>query len=595
LLSSEYNTGLTQGIGLNFIFLYPVPEENGFAMMYRYFLLTFYFFFFLSLFGCAHVSIEKASELSLEATKQTVKVPDESFADFKQLFFDAGDALDCDEYERQHKEKKADTLSLMSSTARGGFAAQAAFLSGVDLKRGWFKEANELAKRAYRRLPASGETVRRAVLASSIGRIHTRLGNRFSAKSWFSRARSHWSKVGKGYSQTFAGVANISTANASLAYLEDNLLAEEYFLKQGIESVWAGRFQLKTSVDAESTIARLVSNLVSQHRPVEAEYIAREYLTLYNKYSWGRPDFPILMNALAEALYEQNRLDDSLWVARRALLGHKNACSLKDGLSYTEARKTSIKILSALGDWKGLLKLRSSTQADFSEEKHRFNQIFDSDPGFLMARIIEGSNDFVTLTELKTARKLAANDFGENSTQVIELDAIRAVYLQGQGQHDEALLAYEQTIQSLLNSVKYSVGNSLLYTYLQNTYIDFLASTEGREAARRINIDPESTSNRLKSSNTLGEIQNLLSISAIETSKVDSKLANLVRDLQRIHHKRKRLLDLIFIARRVEAGQIDSQRFEEFKQEFAKLKIDLMFIESQIVDGFPAYTKSIKS
>jgi len=106
---------------------------------------------------------------------------------------------------------------------------------------------------------------------------------------------------------------------------------------------------MKTSVNFEYTISRLVKNLTSQGRFIEAEYTARKYLNLLKLYHNRNANYPLLMHQLSEALLEQNRFDEALWASHRSLLGHKNICSQTDGLPYTEARKTSTRILAALG------------------------------------------------------------------------------------------------------------------------------------------------------------------------------------------------------------------------------------------------------
>lgn len=312
--------------------------------------VLFYLFITAMITGCQSmggISMDEASKLALETSKTTPQKPEYSFTELKELFNKTTPKpLNCSEYNASIEQQKQRAIKLLRTKANiGGIGAEVAMLASRYLKTGYTKQAIDLATQGYYLLEGRGVGIRQAILASSISRMYAYQGEKLYATTWASNASQKWKTP---WMNQGMGVANRNSVKAGLAYLEDNLLAEEYFLKQAQGSIWSGRTQMKTAINVDYAFARLAENLNTQGRSLEAEYFVREYLYLLKKFSFSKTYYPLLMQQLSEALFAQNRLDDALWAAQRSLIGHKNNCSKTDSTVYEKARQTENKILLAI-------------------------------------------------------------------------------------------------------------------------------------------------------------------------------------------------------------------------------------------------------
>jgi CHAT domain-containing protein len=555
--------------------------------------------------GCASdlggtVSISEANHLALEFSRQKYTPPDRSTDDIREAYKDyLPDDKHCIKFKQGRLTKRNYILNRVSTGGSAitvsNFAADMSYLAETEFSHGNFKEALEFSKRAYRVLPSSGQRVRQAVLASSIGRMHARLGNNSAASNWFSKAKRHWKMAGPytgtKWSATSKGLANVYSVKAAKAYIDNDLLAEEYFLREGLPHIWQGRNSKWFSVNSEYTVARLTRNLILQGRPIEAEMIARKYLEI-RYFNFSRAfNKPLIMHAIAEAIYSQNRLEEAEYIARLALTIHQNICSLQDGIPLTEVRQTLIKILSNEGKWQKLQELESEIKKALLDKPSRYQQLYGSNPDLLLAHIFSGDSSPGLIDKVLTARSLAVKEHGSKSIEALELDAVLGIVYELVGEHDKALDSYHRSVPVLLQQASKNTGQSKLYHRFRDYYLQFLTSNAGAKAARGRSVDPVAVSFNLANSYNLGNVQRQLSVSALKASVNDPDLTKAIRDLQNIEYQGKNMLDLIVFLQTGQEGQVDYGRIKELNEKHSILRSAKIQLEDQISNDFPAYSQ----
>ena len=149
--------------------------------------------FVIFLHGCASkgaetVSITEANQLALKLSQLPYTPPKRSINYIRDYYKDyqLETNSNCEKDGQLFTDKRNDLLSQVSSAnTRHDAVSSIAFLSEQEFLRGNFDEAIDISTRAYRLLPDYGESVKKGLLASSIGRMYAKIGTNYKARSWF--------------------------------------------------------------------------------------------------------------------------------------------------------------------------------------------------------------------------------------------------------------------------------------------------------------------------------------------------------------------------------------------------------------------------
>lgn len=546
-------------------------------------------------------SVEEASNLSLEFSERDFVPPKRSIAEVSEKFKKVNSwQLDCAFIRKQYDLNWEVYLDLAASGLRSG-AYWIAFLSEQELIRGNFKKAIESTQFAFRRLKPltqqwektnSWRQLPFAVVSAALGRMYARIGETDEARDWLERSLSYWNRAdSRGINYQSKG--SIYSVLAELAALDGDLLAEEFYLREGLPYIWQARVGPNATptsgggINAEYSIARLSKNLVMQNRPIEAELVLSEYLAK-TYYGIRHDNVPLMTTALAESLYTQNRLEEAEYAARLALTMHRNMCMPVDAIPRADTLRMLSKILLSKGDWQALANLTASLKAELADQPGRYGELYGGNPDLLLAELFSSRASSIELVRLaEVAIGLTQEVFGKKSIEHLEAQAVLAVILATTGDDDRAYDAFTESLAGLQSLSNFSPANYNRFQLFRDEFIGFLSSTEGSQSAVNKGQNPIELSFLLANSHNVGNVQRNLSVAALKAGVEDNLLAKELELLKDIELKMQNTLDqIVFIRSSKEAESIGSQDLE---QQYQVLRASKRNIENNINERFPEY------
>lgn len=546
-------------------------------------------------------SVEEASNLSLDFIEREFVPPKRSIVEIREKFKEVDSwQLDC-AFVRERYDLNWDVyMDLAASGLRSG-AYWIAFLSEQELIRGNFEKAIESTLFAFGQLRPPTETWERtdswrqlpyAVLSAALGRMYARIGKTDEARDWLERSLLYWSRAdSKG--ENFQSPGAIYSVLAELAALDGDLLAEEFYLREGLPLIWQARIGPKANphgsggINVEYSIARLSKNLIMQNRPIESELVLTEYLT--KTYNEIQPDnVPLMTTALAESLYTQGRLEEAEYAARLALTMHRNMCAPIDAIPRADTLRVLFKILLSRGDWQELANLNETLKTELADQPGRYSELYGGNPDLLLAEFFSrraSSLELVRLAEI--AKGKTQEVFGTESIEHLEAQAVLAVILAMTDDIDRAYDAFAESLAGLQSLSSFSPANYNRYQLFRNEFIRFLSSSEGRQSAANKGHNPIELSFLLANSNKVGNVQRNLSVAALKSGVEDDVLAKELELLKDIELKIQNTLEqIVFIRSGKAAESIGSQDLE---QQYKVLRASKRNIENNIDGRFPEY------
>lgn len=546
-------------------------------------------------------SVEEASNLSLEFSERDFVPPKRSIAEVSEKFKKVNSwQLDCAFIRKQYDLNWEVYLDLAASGLRSG-AYWIAFLSEQELIRGNFEKAIDNTEFAFRRLKPltqqwektnSWRQLPFAVVSAALGRMYARIGETDEARDWLERSLLYWSRAdSKG--ENYQSPGAIYSVLAELAALDGDLLAEEFYLREGLPFIWQARVGPKANphgsggINAEYSIARLSKNLVMQNRPIEAELVLSEYLAK-TYYGIRHDNVPLMVTALAESLYTQGRLDEAEYTVKMALTMHRNMCMPVDAIPRADTLRMLSKILLSKGDWQALANLTESLKAELADQPGRYGELYGGNPDLLLAELFSSRASSIELVRLaEVAIGQAQEVFGKESIEHLEAQAVLAVILATTDDSDRAYDAFTESLAGLQSLSNFSPENYNRFQLFRDEFIRFLSSTEGSQSAVNKGQNPIELSFLLANSHNVGNVQRNLSVAALKAGVEDDVLAKELELLKDIELKMQNTLDqIIFIRSSKNAGSFGSQDLE---RQYEVLRASKRNIENNINERFPDY------
>jgi CHAT domain-containing protein len=464
-------------------------------------------------------------------------------------------------------------------------------------KTGNFKDAIEYADKALSIARSARSDVAKLAAYQTMAIMYARIGETEQAESNFEKGRRLMEGRTRGIvplRNTDYGQVFVNMESASMAKLRDDTFAEEYFLKRLIE-LTKFRFPKNFYVDRDYIAAALADNLLRQRRFVEAELIVIREINNATYRMW---DLPILsMRVLAESLLAQQRFEDSEFAAIAAVRMHYKDCSLVDGLSLVEARRTLLKILSAQGKWDEIRHENELISQELRGRPERYRQLYSSNPDLFLARI-NGGLDSNLLQDID--RAIDQSESTQKSDLLKhELQIIKGLVLHRMGQHELALNLLQESVEPYIqlaaksNSATKTGGADVRVEFFRLAFMDFLSSPQGKAAANNLGLNVREELFRIASSMPSGRVQKSVQASSARLSINNPNIEDLIRKVQDFDEQVLNTVDLIAYLESAPASQVNYSKLIKLRKNLVSINQAKNLLSNELETRFPEYAQLI--
>ncbi len=551
------------------------------------------------------ISLEDAQQLATEFRAEGFTPPVRTIAGYRAGLSDLLGQFDSDcDLDRQYRVQRLQSFANAATSGSTSSKQRAAVgLLGIAEKEfayGNFKDVINATKQAFSGLGAKGNQVRQAVMMTQLGRMQATSGDYSGASTSFFRASERWKGAGEGWVDKPQGRMMVHAANASIARMDGDLPAEEYFLREVLKlPVGNGGYY---AMNEDEITARLSQNLVLQGRFVEAELAAKQMATIPPEE--GSYDTFVFVNtvlsfgALADALYVQNRYDDAAYMARVTINRHYKQCSNPDGIPLVEAWRTLFKALGAQGKWDEIQDVLTILMRDMEPLSDRFEDLFAANPDILLARalgVTDGGADDNLIRDVDAALVAGLVTDDENAPVIMELKLIKAIALYRAGRADLAMNAFHGSMIAYLNNAYTQNGSTKAgggegrAEYFRQAYMEFLSSQQGRTAAQNIGVSAGHELFRIATLIPSGKVQKSFMASAARAAAKDPVLAGLVRQAQDLNEQILNAVDFLAFLETATLDQVDPKQLRSIRERIVLLNGAKETLDKETLDRFPDY------
>ncbi len=490
-----------------------------------------------------------------------------------------------------------------SKRDRDAWAVNLASYAELAMSNGHFKDAIKYARRGISALPEGNSTVRKAVLATLLARIHARLGKADDAQRALDESIRYWiqaSSGGEDYLNSAGyGLKFANAGRAALAHAGGNLpIAEGYYRKAIHYGRLTGLSGGESDINVSELRSRLVDVLIQQRRLVEAEAVAREaveMLMIYNPeqlYYSGEKAEPVAM--LASVLLHQGKLKDAAYLARIAVNMHESSCSEPFAIGLTVARRILIDALGELGDWTSVLEQAETAKQSLKDYRDLFEREFASSLAVIEANFRIGDK----VAALGSANRLiseATAEQGKESYSAAEIEGLIALAESESGNYEKALSLFSgimapfigdfsETDQSLAGAVNLGRRDRIL-----NGYLDLLATISETATGKNFGIDIASEMLRVVGVKKSGRVQQAFSAGWLRAATGSLELSKLVRQEQDLAQQVRSIAEtLAFLG---SAPNADMLAGNDLRAKLAKLRLARKTLREDILQRFPEFRK----
>merc|ERR1712065_1772 len=240
------------------------------------------------------------------------------------------------------------------------------------------------------RIPKSGSAVAKARYNSVLSFLYAEIGEKEESYTRNQIAYNLWTYSGPNMQIKYKAYKQIT--QASLAKLEGNLIAEEYYLRDVLNTfeteynTFSHFYKDNFGINKNLIKNKLVENLILQNRFVEAETFARE--SIQSSYDKFKSNNALLLVSLSKTLFYQNRLEDAKYIALAALELYEKECSFNNGYTVADAKINLIKILLAQENYQEISKIYDKTKKDFINQKEKFYTLYESNKNIILSKIL---------------------------------------------------------------------------------------------------------------------------------------------------------------------------------------------------------------
>jgi CHAT domain-containing protein len=387
---------------------------------------------------------------------------------------------------------------------------------------------------------------------------------------------------------------HMARTRASIAFANGEMLTSEKFFRQTLAEIENAKKEASDVLgmlsafgggkwrEADARIG-LSRALLWQGRFVEAEAWGREALFVADKAIQPK----CLIN-LSNIFLEQGRPEDAREVAMVALKNIHKLGFPADAAVRAEAREAIAKTLLAKEEWSLVLGEYERIKNEIKADPETYRRRFHGSLSYSMA-LLRSGNTNKAVNQLEFALNWARTYFDEDSYNVSEIRALKAVALSATGQKDAALSIYNTVIPILLKKKNESDGTSVSqiaqtarFRYIIESYLDLITADDR-------SVDTEQIF-RLIGILESHEVTKSMSDSIARGAVGNGELAQLVRlrqdlEIQLISQKNR----LSTILQASDVFHNDKAQ-EEITHQIDKLEKALKTMDREVQDKFPRYS-----
>ena len=436
----------------------------------------------------------------------------------------------------------------------------------------------------------------RGEIVSRLARIHARLGNIDEAEQQQIEFERLWTFRRAGESKgTPSHTTQTTSVKAELAFANGDLQSAEAYFRKAVE---ASHFTpgVYGNLNNAEMRAGLIRSLILQRRLSEAEAAAREAVTILRANSRGissgyRAEDAAPVVALADVFLEQGRPEDAEFVARAAINILEYECSAPESLGLTAARLTLVQVLADQGKWDELL-LQINKARDALQQ---FPELFQLRFGESLERIeaeIRVGDAAHAKSLLEKIAPSVEDEYGKESYQVAEIDALIAMSQARSNDDDAALKVFASSVPILLEKapgIEAVIGTTGRRGRIIEAYVRILRKFVERGQLKAAGIDVVSEMLRVSAFHREAKVGQAFSAGYLRASVGDAELAALIRQEQDIAQEMKAVGEILAYASNAGAEARRYAATTDLEKRLQTLRLAWQSLRGEVLRRFPDF------
>ncbi len=344
----------------------------------------------------------------------------------------------------------------------------------------------------------------------------------------------------------------------------------------------------------------LGNNLIRQGRPLEAEIIWREMISESVK-GFGRYSnvTAAATTGFARTLLEQGRFDEAATLADTTLEIWRAIEAPINSFALQKTYQLLADILVLREDWEGASDLYAYIETALADDPMAQERLLNQNPSYALTlfRSNRVERARIVLEQAYTAKRQA---LGYQHREAAELGALLAVMENAEGEHQQALLRFRETVPTLLSRAHRSRDDDTLgmvhearLALVLERYIGLLAHLYARVPTSTLSQEYLSKAFELADHARGRTVQGALDKSSARAAAKDPALAQLMRReqdaLKQISAMRGLLSDHLTQA----SDEQDPGVIEDLKTTISRLSQARSALMAEIEANFPDYAELI--
>ena len=344
----------------------------------------------------------------------------------------------------------------------------------------------------------------------------------------------------------------------------------------------------------------LGSNLIRQGRPLEAEIIWREMISESVK-GFGRYSnvTAAATTGFSRALLEQGRLDEAGTLAETTLEIWRAIEAPINSFALQETYQLLADILALREDWEGASDLYAYIETALADDPMARERLLNQNPSYALTlfRSNHVERARIVLEQAYTAKRQA---LGDQHPQAAELGALLAVMENAEGEHQQALLRFRETVPILRARARRSRDDDTLgavhearLALVLEQYIGLLADLHTEAPASALSQGHLSKAFELADHARGRAVQSALNKSSTRAAAKDPALAQLMRQEQDALKQISAMRGLLSNHLSQASDEQDPGVVKDLKTSISRLSQARSALMAEIEANFPDYAELI--